>query len=290
MDDFVHICKNGSLTEVRDFIIHHRYGISIWTRLACQTDRLDVIKLLVMEFKADVQFDCLSIACCVGNLEIVQFLVENKAYLNHNHPIFEAIKNKHTSVVKYLSGLKGIDIYYDYDCLLESAKTNLEILICIMHKYPLISSFLKNRLFMIACEYGVRENVEYLLSIGADLHLADDYPVQIAASNGHLDVVMYLCEAGADIQSENNSAVRLSSEKKHYEVVMYLCKLGADRSLISQSCHRYIQLVERTRNRAQKKIYFWWIPICYDVNHPSGCGKRMMLKNWEKTQELLMVQ
>ena len=53
MDDFVNICKNGSLAEVRDFIIRHRYGISIWTRLACQTDRLDVIKLLVMEEDKD---------------------------------------------------------------------------------------------------------------------------------------------------------------------------------------------------------------------------------------------
>ena len=31
--------------------------------------------------------------------------------------------------------------------------------------------------------------------------------------------------------------------------------------------------------RAQKKIYFWWIPICYDMEHKSGCGQRMAQKN-----------
>ena len=42
----------------------------------------------------------------------------------------------------------------------------------------------------------------------------------------------------------------------------------------------------KIRERAQKKIYFWWIPICYDVNRETG--KRMMMKNLEKAKELGM--
>ena len=37
---------------------------------------------------------------------------------------------------------------------------------------------------------------------------------------------------------------------------------------------------ENKKERAQKKIYYWWIQICYDPEHPSGCGKRMLEKSW----------
>jgi hypothetical protein len=51
---------------------------------------------------------------------------------------------------------------------------------------------------------------------------------------------------------------------------------------------RYISFCEKMKNkireRAQKRIYFWWIPICYDVNRE--IGKRMMKKNVEKAIEL----
>jgi hypothetical protein len=47
---------------------------------------------------------------------------------------------------------------------------------------------------------------------------------------------------------------------------------------------RYKRVLENTRNRAQKKIYFWWIPICYDPKRDSG--KRMMHRSWEETKAL----
>jgi len=37
--------------------------------------------------------------------------------------------------------------------------------------------------------------------------------------------------------------------------------------------------------KAQKKIYFWWIPICYNTTR--NCGQRMM-KNLDKAIELGM--
>ena len=35
------------------------------------------------------------------------------------------------------------------------------------------------------------------------------------------------------------------------------------------------KMQEKNRVRAQKKIYFWWIQICYDLEHHIGCGQRM---------------
>jgi len=49
------------------------------------------------------------------------------------------------------------------------------------------------------------------------------------------------------------------------------------------------KMVEKKRSRAQKKIYFWWIQICYDLDHPSGCGKRMALKNLEEFETMMKV-
>ena len=55
---------------------------------------------------------------------------------------------------------------------------------------------------------------------------------------------------------------------------------------------RYKRVLEATRNRkrnrAQKKIYFWWIPICYDITR--ACGQRMRDKSWESTKALYDAQ
>ena len=47
---------------------------------------------------------------------------------------------------------------------------------------------------------------------------------------------------------------------------------------------------EKNRIRAQKKIYFWWIQICYDMDHLSGCGKRMANRNLSSFKELMSQQ
>ena len=43
---------------------------------------------------------------------------------------------------------------------------------------------------------------------------------------------------------------------------------------------RYKQVLKRTRERAQKKIYFWIIPKIYDISRESG--KRLAQKNYQK--------
>ena len=137
-----------------------------------------------------------------------------------------------------------------------------------------------------ACEFGKLEIVKLLC------HYVDEYAVQLAAREGHYEVVKYLCEVGADIRSNNDLAVQYASVNEHFEVVKYLIEKGADVSKIfyQKKYEKYILFCEKMekkiRERAQKKIYFWWIPICYSLDHPSGCGKRMMMKNLDKAMEL----
>ena len=47
------------------------------------------------------------------------------------------------------------------------------------------------------------------------------------------------------------------------------------------------KMKEKKRVRAQKKIYFWWIQICYDMDHKSGCGQRMARKNLDVFETMM---
>ena len=61
------------------------------------------------------------------------------------------------------------------------------------------------------------------------------------------------------------------------------------RELSSEEAIAYVVSCEKKRVAAQKKIYFWWIQICYDPTHPSGCGKRMAQKNLEVFESMMNV-
>ena len=45
------------------------------------------------------------------------------------------------------------------------------------------------------------------------------------------------------------------------------------------------KMKDRTRIRAQKKIYFWWIQICYDMSRK--CGQRMAQYNLNSYEQLI---
>ena len=47
------------------------------------------------------------------------------------------------------------------------------------------------------------------------------------------------------------------------------------------------KMKEKKRIRAQKKIYFWWIQICYDMEHHSGCGIRMARRNLDVFESMM---
>ena len=47
------------------------------------------------------------------------------------------------------------------------------------------------------------------------------------------------------------------------------------------------KMQEKKKTKAQKKIYFWWIQICYDMEHPSGCGQRMADRNLALYQSMV---
>ena len=65
------------------------------------------------------------------------------------------------------------------------------------------------------------------------------------------------------------------------------CNFSKEKGIVYFSfCQK---MAEKKRIRAQKKIYFWWIQICYDLDHHSGCGKRMAQKNLEVFETMMKV-
>ena len=65
-------------------------------------------------------------------------------------------------------------------------------------------------------------------------------------------------------------------------MVKFLVSLGADIRSLTPKHKKYIlfcqKIEEKIRCRAQKKIYYWWIQICY--NPETKVGKRMLEKSW----------
>ena len=106
--------------------------------------------------------------------------------------------------------------------------------------------------------------------------------------NGHLEIVKYLVSLGADIRSYNDYAVRWASRYGHLEVVKYLVSLEADIRSLTPKHQKYIlfcqKMEEKKKERAQKKIYFWWIQICYDPE--TKVGKRMLERSWTEFDKI----
>ena len=73
----------------------------------------------------------------------------------------------------------------------------------------------------------------------------------------------------------------------HREWYIYGRELSEEQGLAYFNFCQKIQ--ERKRIRAQKKIYFWWIQICYDLEHHSGCGIRMARKNLNVFETMMNV-
>ena len=71
------------------------------------------------------------------------------------------------------------------------------------------------------------------------------------------------------------------------EWYIYDKKLSEEQGLVYFAFCKKIQ--EKKLIRAQKKIYFWWIQICYDLEHKSGCGQRMAQKNLEVFETMMKI-
>ena len=147
--------------------------------------------------------------------------------------------------------------------------------------------------------------VKLLVESGANCRFLNDWPLCLAARGGHLSTVEYLVSKGSDPSIDNYLPLRWASSYDHLELVKFLVLNGSKSTsrdsstsldsstllykFITPRQRRYIsfclEMEKKLRDRAQKKIYFWWIPICYDTARP--VGTRMMHRNLAEFQRLI---
>ena len=116
---FISACKKGDVNDVREFLnsgidvdSYNIFGQSCLP-LTARSGNLDLVKMLVDEFGADVdqrhfhKKSALHEAADKGHLEIVDYLLENQADPNNvrmfmNPALHKAVRNGHEDVVKAL--------------------------------------------------------------------------------------------------------------------------------------------------------------------------------------------
>ena len=199
----------------------------------------------------------LKFICGFGHLEVVKYLVEECGadVRANNYTVRQASAGGHLEVVKYLIEVCGAD-----------ARANSDYAV------------------QLACQVGHIQIVKYFVEkCGVNARTHNDWAVKCASYYGHIQVVKYLVEkCGVDARAGNDWTL---SENNYFEVVKYLVeKCGAILPEVNPKYERYLIVYnkgEKTRkNIASKKIYFWWVRVCYNPN--SLCGQRSMYKRYRE--------
>jgi ankyrin repeat protein len=275
---FILVAQKGHL-QILEYL-HREVGINIQNLralvAACDNGHLSIVKYLHQN-GADISLtgDYLLIyhASESGNISLVKYLFENGAnrkQFTMNYSLRAASKKGYLDLVKYLfeNGAKDDT----RKALLWSADNGHLSVVRYLYETK-ISTNICMALIM-ASRSGHLEVVKYLISVGA---IIDNLAVKIAMINGFLGIIEIFYNNGIDIMNKE------LTDEDFFNVY-------DDRAYANfKRCKRYIAFCQKMeakrRHRAQKKIYFWWIPICYDITRE--CGQRMKQKNWEATYKLL---
>lgn len=158
----------------------------------------------------ETQETALTLACCGGFLDVVDFLIKAGAEISAgtHKPLMEASQEGHVELVKYLLAV-GADV---------NAATSLG-----------------DTALMYACEGGHTEVADTLITHGANTdHEAEGgcTPLMKACRSGHLATVEFLISRGADVNkittNGDQTPLSLACGCGHFDIVESLLAHGAD--------------------------------------------------------------
>ena len=222
-------------------------------------------------FKFSNEFVCKDInyafklAARDGHLQIVKCLVENGADVctDNNWALYYASLNEHFDIIKYLVE-NGADVNGSNGCILRCAVStgNIEIIKFLIGKGSNIhENFFITCIPTIIYTPNIINIVKFLVGKGCDIH-ADDWFIKFCSFKEQFQIVRYI------VDECNGSILDVSTKCLKY---LSFCK----------------KMEEKRKIRAQKIIYYWWIPICYSLTHPSKCGWRMAQRNVDEYKAMM---
>ena len=107
-----------------------------------------------------------------------------------------------------------------------------------------------------------------------------------ASYYGYINIVKYLVNhKHVDVTVKNNLSLHYA--QGHFELSKFLVEHGADPSRLSEDCKKYIMICQKTREKILKKLYFWWVRVCYSTDNL--CGQRMMVHNYNKYKKINII-
>mmetsp|Transcript_4699 Transcript_4699/g.7269 ORF Transcript_4699/g.7269 Transcript_4699/m.7269 type:complete len:476 (+) Transcript_4699:67-1494(+) len=214
------------------------------------------IQKLINEKGADVNcydgktyWTPLGIACRNGNLELVQFLLENGARTNvaqHDNSktrlpgttaLCVASELGHIEIVRTLLK-KNADVRSTGSYMANGNTPliraiyggNIEIALLLLENGAPIDCYSEVSPLYVASQKGILQIVQALLDKGANVDAGGDYegsPVSIATQNGHTKVVEKLLEYGADLTKTDRMGrkpLRIAKKQGHTEIAEKLRK------------------------------------------------------------------
>jgi hypothetical protein len=148
-----------------------------------------------------------------------------------------------------------------------------------------------NGALYFALEFGQLACLKYLVSHGADIRTCADYALTIATHEGYLSIVKYVISLGVKADCVECYDGDMIFGMLSYgdgeifniwmETFYYLMDKGGLITELTGKSYVFATIYKRNipirRNRAIKRIYYWWIRRCYGMSHPSGI--RMAYRN-----------
>lgn len=237
---------------------------------ACLHGRLEYVKCLVAK-GVDVHIGDeapLILASYKGHVEIVKILLANGADVHacNDTPLHEAVDKGHVEIIKLLLA-NGANVHALKVHVIEwTALLGFLDVLKILVDNGVDMNVNNGIVFYYACRSGNFEMVKYLEKMGVNIRGGDDQP---------LKEVSLRCDSNRHAGTEFGN---------YLEIMYFLVSKGSPIQLVSYTDRKYVifrkKVEDRIRQNAAKKIYFWWIPICYDPERE--CGKRMLVKKYEE--------
>ena len=111
-----------------------------------------------------------------------------------------------------------------------------------------------------------------------------EYLFQVASIHNQLEMCIYLYEEKhVNVQADNDYALYRATENFHVDIIQYIVSVSTHLTPRVIRSQNLMKVLEKSRLKAQRKIYFWWIQICYDPFSKNGKERcqRLALNSWK---------